>query len=103
MRIIISGGSIAGCVAAILLSRIAGITVEVYERSNEQLSERGAGIVLPKQLLQQCIELKLFDATIPHIPADSRTFWVTDPSTKALQYMATTDPIGCAELERYIH
>lgn len=77
-NIIIIGGSIAGCAIAALLNRI-GFTVKILERS-AQLNERGAGIVLPVQLLQQCVELDLFDANIPHISIDNRTFWVKESS-----------------------
>lgn len=79
LRVIVGGGSVAGCAIAALLSRIDGITVKVFERSN-QLHERGAGIVLPEALLQQCIALGLFDASIAHIAATQRTFWTIDAS-----------------------
>jgi len=75
-KVVVAGGSIAGCTIAALLHRI-GIQVKVLERST-QLHERGAGIVLPVVLLKQCIELGLFDEDIPYLPVDSRTFWVND-------------------------
>ena len=50
LKIRISGGSIAGCTLAALLSR-SNIDVAVYERSQE-LRERGAGIVMPLSLVK---------------------------------------------------
>ena len=43
MKIGIVGGSIAGCSAAILLSK-EGYEVTVFERSNKSLVGRGGGI-----------------------------------------------------------
>jgi 2-polyprenyl-6-methoxyphenol hydroxylase-like FAD-dependent oxidoreductase len=43
LRVAIAGGAIAGCAAAIELSRL-GCEVSVFERSLGQLEDRGAGI-----------------------------------------------------------
>ena len=48
-RVAVIGGSIAGCAAAIALSR-AGCDVTVYERSLGDLADRGFGIGLPLAL-----------------------------------------------------
>jgi 2-polyprenyl-6-methoxyphenol hydroxylase-like FAD-dependent oxidoreductase len=76
LKVIISGGSIAGCTLAALLSR-QNIQVSVYEKSLE-LTDRGAGIVLPLPLVEQLMELNLFDRNIPYCPIDHRSFWVTN-------------------------
>lgn len=71
---IVVGGSIAGCVTAILLSRL-GMKVTILERSSGELKGRGAGITLPIPLVNKCIELNLFDDDIPHLPLDTRIFF----------------------------
>ncbi len=73
MKIGVIGGSVAGLTAAIQLQRL-GMEVTVFERSENNLSSRGAGIVLPEELVQACIKLNLFDHNIPRIPATARSF-----------------------------
>lgn len=73
MHIGIIGGSIAGLATAILL-RKQGLDVTVLERSHQSLETRGAGIVLPEPLIQQCIAIGLFDDEIARLPAISRSF-----------------------------
>lgn len=48
-RVIVVGGSIAGLFAGALLHR-QGLTVDVFERSGEALSSRGAGIMTQPEL-----------------------------------------------------
>jgi 2-polyprenyl-6-methoxyphenol hydroxylase-like FAD-dependent oxidoreductase len=71
-KIIVIGGSIAGCTTAILLKRL-GADVVVLERS-AGLVGKGSGVVLPEALVEQCINLNLFDANIPHFRLDDRSF-----------------------------
>lgn len=73
MKIAIIGGSIAGLTVGILLQRL-GIDVTVLERSEHTLSGRGAGIMLPQALIQECIASNLFDADIPCLLVKSRSF-----------------------------
>jgi len=65
LKIGIVGGSIAGCSAAILLSR-AGHDVVVYERTRGTLVGRGGGIVIPSAVLNGLIEHDEIDADFPH-------------------------------------
>lgn len=73
MKIGVIGGSIAGLTSAVLLKQ-QGHDVTLLERSPKTLEERGAGIMLPEPLIQQCINLGLFDHDIPRIPTTSRSF-----------------------------
>ena len=69
LRIGIVGGSIAGCTAAIELSRI-GHDVTVYERVTGDLLGRGAGIGIPISVLQEMMERELIDLDMPYLHVD---------------------------------
>lgn len=60
LKVAVVGGSIAGCAAAIALSR-AGCRVTVYERSTS-LQDRGSGIAIPVPLRDQLIDAGYIDA-----------------------------------------
>ena len=75
-RVGIVGGSIAGCAAAIALRR-AGCDVTVYERSEGDLRDRGAGIVMPLPVRSGMVEAGYFDAGIAACPAHERV-WLFD-------------------------
>ena len=49
-RVGIVGGSIAGCTAAIELVRL-GCEVTLFERTGEELKDRGAGIGVPPSVI----------------------------------------------------
>lgn len=65
LNIGIIGGSIAGCTAAIELTR-AGHTVQVYERSRGELKGRGAGIGTPMSAIESLVERDLIDSDMPY-------------------------------------
>lgn len=67
LKVAIVGGSIAGCAAAIELTRV-GCEVVVYERSTERLEDRGAGISIPTPMIEMLQKRGLVDATWAHIP-----------------------------------
>jgi 2-polyprenyl-6-methoxyphenol hydroxylase-like FAD-dependent oxidoreductase len=69
------GGSIAGCAAAIALSRV-GCDVTVYERSPRDLADRGFGIGLPLDLHEELVSAGYLDAATPYIRYLER-FWRT--------------------------
>ncbi|MBP6918405.1 MAG: NAD(P)-binding protein [Legionellaceae bacterium] len=71
-KVIVIGGSIAGCTSAILLSRL-GADVTILERSGGR-SGLGSGISLPETIVRQCIEHDLFDADIPQLKLNGRSF-----------------------------
>lgn len=65
LRIGVVGGSIAGCAAAIVLSR-AGHDVTVFERSTGELQGRGAGIGTPLSVIEMLIAKDMIDADFPY-------------------------------------
>jgi 2-polyprenyl-6-methoxyphenol hydroxylase-like FAD-dependent oxidoreductase len=73
MRVGIVGGSIAGCAAAILLSR-AGYAVSVFERSRGELVDRGAGIATPVATFSSLIAQDLLDVTFPYVHRPDQPF-----------------------------
>lgn len=73
LRIGIVGGSIAGCSAAILLSR-DGYDVTVYERHRGSLVGRGGGIGTPSSVLNGLIENDEIDADFPNFSTTEMPF-----------------------------
>ncbi len=68
LDIAIIGGSIAGCTAAIELARL-GARVTLFERSGEELKDRGAGLGVPTAVFDTFIARDLVDAGLPYFPA----------------------------------
>lgn len=93
----IIGGSIGGCTAAIELVRI-GCEVAVYERSGETLKDRGAGIGVPRSVIEAYVERDLVDADLPYFPADSfLRIWRSDADAR-LGRLAWDQPVRIAAL-----
>jgi 2-polyprenyl-6-methoxyphenol hydroxylase-like FAD-dependent oxidoreductase len=65
LKIGIVGGSIAGCTAAIELTR-AGHRAQVYERSRGELKGRGAGIGTPMSVIASLVDRDLIDLDMPY-------------------------------------
>ena len=65
----IIGGSIAGCAAAIELSRF-GCDVTLFERSGEELKDRGAGIGIPPSVIDTFIARDLVDGDMAYAALD---------------------------------
>jgi 2-polyprenyl-6-methoxyphenol hydroxylase-like FAD-dependent oxidoreductase len=76
-RIGIVGGSIAGCGAAVELSK-AGHQVTVFERSPAELASRGAGIATLSDVLDGMINRGLLDKDFPRCPVDSVPYFCRD-------------------------
>ncbi|MFI4938449.1 MAG: FAD-dependent monooxygenase [Candidatus Berkiellales bacterium] len=77
LKVGIIGGSIGGLSSSILLSRL-GADITVFERSPRLHDGKGVGVVLPRTLKEDCVELDLFDAEIPNHLIASRSFNVKD-------------------------
>mgnify|MGYP001813847198 FL=1 len=71
----IVGGSIAGCSAAILLSR-AGHEVSVFERSRGGLVGRGGGIATTGAMWEELVSHDIIDPDMPHFKAATMPFIV---------------------------
>ena len=65
-KVAIVGGSIAGCLAALVLGR-KGYDVNIYERSSASLSDRGAAIGIPATLFTELKQRDLVDKDMPHL------------------------------------
>ncbi len=68
LQIGIAGGSIAGCSAAVELSR-RGHSVQIFERSAGELVGRGAGIGTPTSLFDKLVDRDLVDEDMPRFHA----------------------------------
>ncbi|MEW2504180.1 FAD-dependent monooxygenase [Amycolatopsis sp. NPDC047767] len=79
-RAVVVGGSIGGLTSALLLRKL-GFSVDVFERTPEQLDNRGGGIVL------QPITMKWFDGHSAHKIAELST------STSLLRYLGSGNAI----------
>lgn len=75
LHIGIVGGSIAGCSAAVLLSR-AGHHVRVFERSRSGLVGRGGGIGTPGPVLESLMQQDIIDSDFPHLSGSTMPFIV---------------------------
>ncbi len=93
LNIGIVGGSIAGCSAAILLSR-AGHLVQVFERSHGVLVGRGGGIGTPSSVLADLITQDIVDHDFPHLFAPTMPFNIKIPQHERLGYSPWEMPMN---------
>ena len=97
LTVAIIGGSISGCTAATELSR-AGCQVTLFERSGEELKDRGAGIGVPPSVIDTFIGRDLVDADIPYFPAHTFSrIWRTAQEPR-YGYLAWDQPTQLAAL-----
>jgi hypothetical protein len=88
-RVGIVGGSIAGCAAAVALSR-SGHEVTVFERSPTRLLSRGLGIATQVGVFGELVRRDLIGADFPHRPYDGPIRWIVkQPAWEPLGYVAS--------------
>ena len=92
-RVAIVGGSIAGCAAAIALSRV-GAEVTVFERSRGALQDRGFGVGLPGALWERFVEAGYLDSDMPIRRCDERLWIVADGSDRGRIAWRQPFPMG---------
>jgi 2-polyprenyl-6-methoxyphenol hydroxylase-like FAD-dependent oxidoreductase len=95
LDVAIVGGSLAGCSAAILLTR-AGHDVHVFERSRGGLVGRGGGIATPVPMLASLVQQDLIDADFPHLLATSTPFVIHTTAEPKLGHVAWELPLKVA-------
>lgn len=94
-RVGIVGGSIAGCAAAIELLRL-GCDVTLFERTGETLKDRGAGIGVPRSVVETLIARDLIDRDTAFFRSDVFTrLWRTERESR-YGYMAWDQPVFLA-------
>jgi 2-polyprenyl-6-methoxyphenol hydroxylase-like FAD-dependent oxidoreductase len=97
LKIGIVGGAIAGCSAAIELTR-AGHDVTVFERTPGELKGRGAGIGTPVSMLKALIEHDLLDADFPYFALADMPFIGRTSAGDRLGHTAWVLPVSLALL-----
>ena len=97
LRVGIVGGSIAGCTTAIELFRL-GCAVTLFERTGEELKDRGAGIGVPPSAMETFIKRDLVDADTPYFAGHAFTrLWRTEQAQR-YGYLAWDQPVNLALL-----
>lgn len=97
MRVGVVGGSIAGCSAAIELSR-AGHEVTVLERSRGGLTGRGAGIGTPIETLQTLVARDLISEATPRFVVSDHPLVGRKDESDRYGHRALTLPLNMALL-----
>lgn len=97
LKVGIVGGSIAGCTAAIELLRV-GCEVTLFERTGDELKDRGAGIGIPSAVLETLIERDLVDADTSYFAGRGFTRLWRTPEQHRYGYLAWDQPADLALL-----
>ena len=82
-KIAVVGGSIAGLALSTILKRL-GYDITVFERSKAKFTDRGAGIMLPKTLLQRLLDQKLLPQDFSSIAIRERIINTYDKANHVL-------------------
>jgi len=97
LKVGIIGGSIAGCTTAIELLRL-GCEVTLFERTGEELKDRGAGIGVPPSVIDTFIKRDLVDADTPYFPSYAFTRLWRTAQEQRYGYLAWDQPAQLALL-----
>ena len=97
LKVGIVGGSIAGCTVAIELSRL-GCDVILFERTGDELKDRGAGIGVPMAVFETLVRRDLVDSDAPYFVGRGFTrLWRTQREAR-YGYLAWDQPADLALL-----
>jgi len=97
LKVGIVGGSIAGCTTAIELVRL-GYDVTLFERTGEELKDRGAGIGVPPSIIDTFIRRDLVDVDTPYFSSHAFTRLWRTPQHRQYGYVAWDQPASLALL-----
>ena len=97
LKVGIVGGSIAGCTVAIELSRI-GCDVNLFERTGDELKDRGAGIGVPAAVFDTLVRRDLVDSDTPYFAGRGFTRLWRTPREARYGYLAWDQPADLALL-----
>lgn len=91
LEIAVIGGSITGCSAAAELAR-GGARVTLFERSGEELKDRGAGIGIPPSAVEAYVARDLIGSQVPYFHAGSFVRRWRSAADPELGYLAWAQP-----------
>ena len=97
LKVGIVGGSIAGCTVAIELSRL-GCDVTLFERTGDELKDRGAGIGVPTAVFDTLVRRDLVDPNTPYFAGRGFTRLWRTPEEPRYGYLAWDQPADLALL-----
>ncbi len=96
-KIAVVGASIAGCATAIILNR-ANHDVTIFEqRAKHAMHDRGAGITLPRDLINKLIEQDIFDKDFSSIGLNEKLCYSYDKEGDC-ERLITSTPILAASV-----
>ncbi len=97
MKVGIVGGSISGCTAAIEMTRL-GCDVTLWERTGDELKDRGAGIGVPRSVIDKYIERDLIDKDTPYFVGEAFVRLWRTADAQPYGYLAWDQPATAALL-----
>ncbi len=97
LKVGIVGGSIAGCTVATELLRL-GCDVTLFERTGDELKDRGAGIGVPATILETLVDRDLVDSDTPYFAGRGFTRLWRTPEEPRYGYLAWDQPADLALL-----
>lgn len=87
LKVGIVGGSIAGCTVAVELMRL-GCDVTLFERTGDELKDRGAGIGTPMAVFESLVSRDLVDSDTPYFAGRAFTRRWRTPEEERYGYLA---------------
>src|SRR3984957_8060137 len=104
-RIAVVGGSVAGCAAAVELSR-AGHEVKVFERPATALVSQGAGIIAPAEVFQGMVARNILPEDYSRCPVTVARYVCRDHDQREGRWLGDVDfnltTVGWADLFHHL-